>query len=55
MENKRTILVILVATVLALGLTVYGEQLETSNLKEKKVVERSTLDNYENIEEKLRN
>ncbi len=54
MGNKRTIVTILTATVLALGLTVYGEQLESKNLKPKNVVERSTLDNYKNIEEEIR-
>lgn len=54
MGNKRTIVIILTATVLALALTVYGEQLESSNLNQENVVERNTLDNYKNIEEKLR-
>lgn len=54
MGKRGTVLMILTATVLALGLTVYGEQLESNNLKQRSVVERNTLDNYKDIEAKLR-
>ena len=53
MIKKSTILMILIVTVLALGLTVYGEHLESNDLKQKNVVEMSTLNNYKNIKEKL--
>ncbi len=54
MGKKSTVLMILTATVLALGLTVYGEQLGSNNLNQKSVVEINTLNNYKDIEEKLR-
>lgn len=39
MEKRSTILTILIATVLALGLTIYGENVESIGIKKANMVE----------------
>lgn len=51
MRDKGTNLVILLTTILALGLTIYGERIEKDDHRNSNVVERSTQNNYEGIHE----
>lgn len=51
METRRTVMMILVTTVLALGLTVYGESLEKKERVE--VVNRNSLSNYNDLKIKI--
>lgn len=48
METKRTVMMILVTTVLALGLTVYGENLEQKEKVE--VVKKNIMNNHKSFQ-----
>lgn len=49
MREKGTNLVILLTTILALGLTIYGEKVEMDDHKNPNVVERNTQNSYDEV------
>ena len=53
MREKGTNLVIILTTILALGLTIYGERIEMDDHRNPNVVERNTQSNYTNIHQEI--
>lgn len=54
MRGKGTNLVIILTTILALGLTIYGEKMDMDDHRNPNVVERSTQSNYDEIHDKIK-
>ena len=49
MEKRSTVLTIVIATILALGLTIYGENVDSRDIQKTKIVESHVSHDYKKI------